>query len=85
MKAVIERRGLVVRVITDKVLFASGQATLQPEGEPLLEEVATLLNVDQSHPITVEGQHGQPADRDGAVPVQLGAVDGARDDRRSAS
>jgi chemotaxis protein MotB len=52
---VIERRGLVVRVLTDKLLFDSGQATLQPEGDPLLEEVAMLLNVDKTHPITVEG------------------------------
>jgi chemotaxis protein MotB len=55
VQTVIERRGLVVRVLTDKLLFDSGQATLQPEGDPLLEEVATLLNVDKSHPITVEG------------------------------
>ena len=51
----IDRRGLVVRVLTDKLLFASGQATLQPAGFPLLTEVAQLLNVDKSHPITVEG------------------------------
>jgi chemotaxis protein MotB len=55
VQTVIERRGLVVRVLTDKLLFDSGQATLQPAGDPLLEEVATLLNVDQTHPITVEG------------------------------
>jgi chemotaxis protein MotB len=55
VQTVIERRGLVVRVLTDKLLFDSGQATLQSEGEPLLEEVASLLNVDKSHPITVEG------------------------------
>jgi chemotaxis protein MotB len=55
VQTVIERRGLVVRVLTDKLLFDSGQATLQRAGDPLLEEVATLLNVDKSHPITVEG------------------------------
>jgi chemotaxis protein MotB len=55
VQTVIQRRGLVVRVLTDKLLFDSGQATLQPEGDPLLKEVATLLNVDKSHPITVEG------------------------------
>jgi chemotaxis protein MotB len=55
VQTVIQRRGLVVRVLTDKLLFDSGQAKLQPEGDPLLEEVATLLNVDQTHPITVEG------------------------------
>jgi chemotaxis protein MotB len=55
VQTVIDRRGLVVRVLTDQLLFASGQATLQPAGFPLLNEVAQLLNVDQSHPITVEG------------------------------
>lgn len=51
----IERRGLVVRVLTDRVLFDSGQAQLKPVGLPLLGEIADLLNVDRSHPIVVEG------------------------------
>jgi chemotaxis protein MotB len=55
VQTVIERQGLVVRVLTDKLLFASGQARLQAAGDPLLLEVAHLLNVDQKHPITVEG------------------------------
>ncbi|MHB1837101.1 MAG: flagellar motor protein MotB [Solirubrobacteraceae bacterium] len=53
--AVIDQRGLVVQVLTDKLLFSSGQATLEPPGLPLLIEIAHLLNVDQRHPITVEG------------------------------
>jgi chemotaxis protein MotB len=55
VKAIIDRRGLVVQVLTDKLLFESGQASLQPAGQPLLNEIAQLLNVDQTHPITVEG------------------------------
>jgi chemotaxis protein MotB len=55
VQTVIDRRGLVVRVLTDQLLFASGQGTLQAAGFPLLNEVAQLLNVDKSHPITVEG------------------------------
>ena len=55
VQAVIEQRGLVVRVLTDKLLFNSGSATLQSAGLPLLEEVSRLLNVDHKHPITVEG------------------------------
>jgi chemotaxis protein MotB len=51
----VEHRGLVVRVLTDKVLFASGQAELLPLGMPLLNEIADLLNVDHRHPILVEG------------------------------
>ena len=51
----IERRGLVVRVLTDNLLFDSGSATLQPGADQLLDEVGQLLNLDKSHPITVEG------------------------------
>jgi chemotaxis protein MotB len=55
VQTVISRRGLVVRVLTDRVLFDSGQANLKPEGDPLLGEIANLLNVDRRHPIVVEG------------------------------
>jgi chemotaxis protein MotB len=55
VQAIVERRGLVVRVLTDKLLFQSGQADLQSAGQPLLNEIAQLLNVDRTHPITVEG------------------------------
>jgi chemotaxis protein MotB len=55
VQAVIDRRGLIVRVLTDKLLFASGSNTLQGAGLPLLEEISRLLNVDRKHPITVEG------------------------------
>jgi chemotaxis protein MotB len=53
--ATIESRGLSIRVLTDSLLFPSGSATLYPQGEPLLDEIAELLNVDQVHPIAVEG------------------------------
>ena len=55
VQTTVSRRGLVVRVLTDKVLFASGQATLKPGGLPLLGEVANLLNVATNHQIAVEG------------------------------
>jgi len=55
VQSVIERRGLVVRVLTDNLLFDSGSATLQPGADQLLNEVAQLLNLDPTHPITVEG------------------------------
>jgi chemotaxis protein MotB len=51
----IEARGLVIRVLTDDLLFASGQASLEGRATGLLEEIAALLNVDQIHPISVEG------------------------------
>ena len=55
VQTVIEKRGLVVRVLTDNLLFDSGSATLQPGADQLLDEVAQLLNLDPTHPITVEG------------------------------
>ncbi len=55
VQAVIDERGLVVSVLTDKLLFDSGSALLQPAGMPLLREIASLLNLDRQHPITVEG------------------------------
>jgi chemotaxis protein MotB len=53
--ATIEQRGLAIRVLTDSLLFSSGSATLEPAGEPLLGEIAQLLNIDQVHPVAVEG------------------------------
>ncbi len=55
VQAVIEPRGLVIRLLTDKLLFASGKATLSPTADPLLEKIASLLNIDRVHPIAVEG------------------------------
>jgi chemotaxis protein MotB len=61
----IEQRGLVIRVLTDSLLFASGSATLDAQGDPLLSEVADLVNVDHTHPLAVEGNTD-------AVPVHGG-------------
>ncbi len=51
----IEPRGLVIRVLTDDLLFASGQADLNPKAYSLLGEIGQLLNIDHAHPIDVEG------------------------------
>jgi chemotaxis protein MotB len=55
VKTTIEARGLVIRVLTDELLFASGQATLNSRADGLLSEIGQLLNVDETHPISVEG------------------------------
>jgi chemotaxis protein MotB len=55
VKTSIEARGLVIRVLTDDLLFASAQATLESKASGLLGEIAQLLNLDQTHPISVEG------------------------------
>lgn len=55
VETVVARRGLVVRLLTDRVLFDSGLATLKAEGLPLLAQIGTLLALERRHPITVEG------------------------------
>ncbi len=56
VKTQIQQRGLVVTVLTDKLLFASGQDTLDPASYPLLNEIATLINLDTAqHPVSIEG------------------------------
>jgi len=51
----VTTRGLVISLLTDKLLFASGQANIAPQAYPLLATIATLLNVDLTHPIAVQG------------------------------
>jgi chemotaxis protein MotB len=51
----ITQRGLVIRLLTDKVLFDSGQAVLKPQATPILSRVAQLLNVAGDHDVMVEG------------------------------
>jgi chemotaxis protein MotB len=55
VQAVIEPRGLVIRLLTDKLLFASGKATLSPAASPLLEKISSLIDIDRMHPVAVEG------------------------------
>jgi chemotaxis protein MotB len=64
----IEQRGLAIRVLTDSLLFSSGSATLESQGEPLLSEIAALLNVDHVHPIAVEGNTDNVPITGGAFP-----------------
>lgn len=51
----VERKGLVIRVVTDDVLFPSGSATLAPGGAELLDQLRSVLQVDREHPIAVDG------------------------------
>jgi chemotaxis protein MotB len=51
----IARRGLVVRLLTDRVVFDPGQAVLKSGAFPVLTGVAHALNIDKTHPIMVEG------------------------------
>lgn len=55
LAARIERRGLVITVLTDKLLFASGEARLQGEGATLLAAIGGLLRAESEHRVVVEG------------------------------
>ena len=55
LQTTIARRGLVIRLLTDRVLFASGQAQLAPASTSLLTAIARLLVTEVRHPIVVEG------------------------------
>lgn len=52
----IDTQGLVVRLLTDNLLFQSGQATVEPQAAPLLGEIAHLLSAGGiSNPVAVGG------------------------------
>ena len=55
LETTIARRGLVIRLLTDNVLYDSGSATLNPQSRPLLDRIAQLLRTEFDHPIVVEG------------------------------
>lgn len=64
----VQPRGLVIRVLTDRLLFPSGSATLIAQAQPLLGEIASLVNVDRAHPVAVEGNTDNVPIHGGAFP-----------------
>jgi chemotaxis protein MotB len=55
LSARVERRGLVITILTDQLLFDSGSAQLKPQGQPLMSAVAGLLRQEKTHQVVVEG------------------------------
>jgi chemotaxis protein MotB len=51
----VRRRGLVIQLLTDKVFFASGDATLKPEAHRLVRKIAGVVRDERTHPVVVEG------------------------------
>ena len=51
----ITKDGLVIRLLTDKLLFASGDATVQPAGSGLLAKIGGMLRAESQHAIRVRG------------------------------
>jgi chemotaxis protein MotB len=52
---IVTKDGLVIRLLTDKLLFSSGSATVQPGGRGLLAKVGSLLRAENQHEIRVRG------------------------------
>ncbi len=50
----LEGRGLVVRLASDNVLFASGQAVIEPEGQHVLQVIGAVLT-KIPNPLLIEG------------------------------
>ena len=55
VQTVIAQRGLVIRLLTDRVLFDSGLAELKPAAGPVLSKVAEILRKEGAHQVMVEG------------------------------
>ncbi|MGA2470924.1 MAG: OmpA family protein [Solirubrobacteraceae bacterium] len=53
--ASITSKGLQISILSDHLLFASGEATLQPDAYPLLADISHLLGVVPNDPVVVEG------------------------------
>jgi chemotaxis protein MotB len=59
VQTVIAQRGLVIRLLTDRVLFDSGAAELKPAATPVLSKVAEIVAREGKHQVMVEG-HTDP-------------------------
>jgi chemotaxis protein MotB len=55
VSTIVTKDGLVIRLLTDKLLFASGSAAVEAPGRPLLAKVGTLLRAENQHEIRVRG------------------------------
>jgi chemotaxis protein MotB len=55
VQTVIAQRGLVIRLLTDQVLFDSGAAELKPQATPVLGKVAQIVAKEGRHQVMVEG------------------------------
>jgi chemotaxis protein MotB len=66
VQSVIAQRGLVIRLLTDRVLFDSGAAALKPEATPVLTKVADIVAREGKHAVMVEG-HTDPVPIHGSL------------------
>jgi chemotaxis protein MotB len=56
IRTTINQRGLVIRLLTDNILFDSGQADIKPRALPLIQHVSDMvLQSGITNPIRIEG------------------------------
>jgi chemotaxis protein MotB len=51
----ITRRGLKVRLLTDRLLFDSGSAVIKPGAFPTLDAIGRIIAEEGKHPVEIEG------------------------------
>ncbi len=61
-------RGVVITLLTDKMLFKSGQAELLPDEMPLLQTISGILSSKLDNPVHVEGHTDDLAISTGRFP-----------------
>jgi len=64
----VTRRGLVIDILTDNLLFDSGAAQVKPAGMELLDHLAPVLRRQSSHEVDVEGHTDSVPVRGSAYP-----------------
>jgi len=64
----ITRRGLVIDILTDHLLFDSGKAQIKPAGMSLLDRLSPLLRKQSSRAVEVEGHTDSQPIRSTAYP-----------------
>jgi chemotaxis protein MotB len=71
IKTTITPEGLLIRLLTDDLLFDSGSATVRPGSLPLLQQVATLLDAQSDHQLLVSGHTDSQPISSGQFPDNL--------------
>ena len=78
----MDRRGLVITLLSDKSYYDSGSAELRPDTQKILDNIDQFLEEEQATD-SRRGEHRQSTDQYGRVPDELGAVDGPSRRRRA--
>ncbi len=70
----VRRRGLQIQLLTDKLFFASGEATLEPEAKDLVSKIGGIVRDEREPPGRRRGLHRFTTDFERALLVELVAV-----------